>query len=330
VAFTACLQAGNFSTNRLSRPAAFVIWNSYDVSLRGLDMPRNFAIRLSCPHGDSDSWVTLFNREESLEQILQQSWDFKCRDHGPQQGIPQEALEVAPLDDPQPSQNVQPSLAVPFPATPEKKTPRSSERLPMRVPVVIYGYAGKSGAFHEDAETLLVNSSGALATLKTKLSLGDTVFLLHKGSGREQEVRVAYLDAYSDSETRVGLAFKQPVSDFWKGTRKEPRVPKTLRVIVKGTDTRGHPFAQSAYTVDLSEDGARLDGIGFLTSPGQTIEVRRRWRKARFRVVWIGHIGTTESNQVGAVLQSEKNIWRVELPKTAAAPPPQSPEPPKK
>src|SRR5206468_641833 len=70
--------------------------------------------------------------------------------------------------------------------------------------------------------------------------------------------------------------------------------------------------AQSAYTVDLSEDGARLDGIGFLTSPGQTIEVRRLWRKARFRVVWIGHVGTTESNQAGVVLQSEKNIWRIE------------------
>ena len=298
--------------------------------LTGSDMPRNFAIRLRCPHGDSDSWVTLFNREESLEQILKQTWEFKCRDHGPQKGIPQEAMEVAPLDDPPPSQSVQSTFAIPFPAATEKKTPRSSERVPMRVPVVVYGYAGKSGAFHEDTETLIVNSTGALVTLKAKLALGDTVFLIHKSSRREQEVRVAYLDPYSDRETRVGLAFKQPVSDFWKRTRKKPRVPKTVRVIVKGTDPKGHPFAQSAYTVDLSEDGARLDGIGFLTSPGQTIEVRRLWRKARFRVVWIGHVGTTESNQAGVVLQSEKNIWRIELPKNATTAPSQSPEPPKK
>jgi len=45
--------------------------------------------------------------------------------------------------------------------------------------------------------------------------------------------------------------------------------------------------------------------------------VRRLWRKARFRVVWIGQVGTTESNQVGVVLQSEKNIWRVEVPRAA-------------
>jgi len=293
-------------------------------------MLRNFAIRLRCPHGDSDSWVTLSNREESLEQILQQTWDFKCREHGPQKGIPQEAMEVAPLDDPRPSQKTPPSFAVPFPAVPAKKTPRSSERMPMRVPVVIYGFAGKGGAFHEDTETVLVNSRGALVTLKTKLALGDTVFLIHKSSRQEQEVRVVYLDPYSDRETRVALAFKEPISDFWKKSRKKPRVPKTLRVIVKGTDPKGHPFAQSAYTVDLSQDGARLDGIGFLTSPGQTIEVRRLWRKARFRVVWIGQVGTSESNQVGVLgLQSEKDIWRVELPKAAAAPPPQSPKPPK-
>src|SRR6266852_294317 len=280
-------------------------------------MPRNFAIRLSCPHGDSDSWVTLSNREESLEQVLQQTWDFKCREHGPQQGIPQEAMEVAPLDDPPTSQKAPPSCAVPFPSTHEKKMPRSSERIPMRVPVVIYGFAGKSGAFHEDTETILVNSSGALVTLKAKLALGDTVFLIHRSGGEELEVRVVDLDPYSDRETRVGLAFKTPVPEFWKRSRKKPRVPKTLRVIVKGTDPKGHPFAQSAYTVDLSENGARLDGIGFLTSPGQTIEVRRLWRKARFRVVWIGQVGTAESNQVGVVLQSEKNIWRVELPKAA-------------
>src|SRR5437588_12137439 len=85
-----------------------------------------------------------------------------------------------------------------------------------------------------------------------------------------------------------------------------------LRVTVKGTDARGNQFKQSSYTLDLSPDGARLDGIGFLTSPGQTIEVRRLWRKKKFRVIWIGHVGTGEANQVGVFgLQNEKDIWRM-------------------
>jgi hypothetical protein len=128
-------------------------------------------------------------------------------------------------------------------------------------------------------------------------------------------VRVVYLDPYTDRETKVGLAFKYPIPDFWRRTRKQQRLPKSLRVVVNGTDSRGHPFKQTSYTIDLSHDGARLDGIGFLTSPGQTIEVRRLWRKKKFKVVWIGHVGTTEANQVGVIgLQSEKDIWHVELP----------------
>ena len=293
-------------------------------------MPRNYAIRLSCPRGDNDSWVTLTDREESLEQVLEQSWEFKCREHGPQQGIPREVIEIAPLDGPPSQTGRSISRAT---GAPTKKIRRASTRMTMRVPVVVYGFAGKSGAFHEETETVTVNSSGALVILKTKLEMGETVFLIHKASRAEQEVRVAYVDRYSDHETRVGLAFKRSVSDFWKKNRKEPRIPKSVRVIVKGTDSKGHPYAQTAYTVDLSQDGARLDGIGFLTAPGQTIEVRRRWslRKARFRVVWIGQVGSSESNHVGVFgLQRDKKLWRVELPDGAKSASASKTKPPKK
>ena len=43
--------------------------------------------------------------------------------------------------------------------------------------------------------------------------------------------------------------------------------------------------------------------------------MRRLWRKKKFRVIWIGHVGTGEANQVGVFgLQNEKDIWRMELP----------------
>jgi hypothetical protein len=201
----------------------------------------------------------------------------------------------------------------------------------MRVPVVIYGWTCKCGTFHEETETVIVNSSGAQVLLRTKLELGDNVFLIHKSSRAEQEVRVASLQASSPSEMKVGLAFKQPILDFWKRTRRTPRIPKTLRVVVKGGDAKGHYFIQSAYTVDLSQEGARLDGVGLLTTPGQIIEIRRLWRKAKFRVAWTGQVGTAESNQIGVFrLQSEKDIWHVPLPGDEAAQPSKKPKLPKK
>jgi hypothetical protein len=279
-------------------------------------MPGNFAIRLRCPECETDTWVTLPDRAESFEEILKQTWDFKCRVHGPQRDIPREVIETATFEEPSPSPAAKSALPAVNVITTEntRKIPRSSERMSLRVPVVIYGFTKKCGAFHEETDTVTVNASGALVMLKTKLEIGDSVFLIHRSSRNEQEVRVVYLDPYSERETKVGLAFRHPIPDFWRSTRKQPRTPKTLRVVVKGKDAKGNPFKQTAYTIDLSHDGARLDGVGFLTSPGQTIEVRRLWRKKNFRVVWIGQIGSSESNQIGVYgLQSEKDIWHVPL-----------------
>jgi len=292
-------------------------------------MPENFAIRLRCPQCEADSWVTLTDRQETYEQIQQQTWDFKCREHGAQRGAPTEVIGVAPLDEKAAATEV--TFANPISTEKTKRISRSSERMSLRIPVVVYGFTKDHGAFHEETETQTVNSSGALVMLKTRLAIGDAVFLMQKGSGLEQEVRVVYLDAYTDRETKVGLTFKYPIPDFWRRSRKQQRVPKTLRVVVKGTDSRDHLFKQSSYTINLSLDGARLDGIGFLTSPGQTIEVRRLWRKKRFRVVWIGRVGTTEANQVGVVgLQREKDIWHVELPEGDPGEEPAKDKPPKK
>jgi hypothetical protein len=279
-------------------------------------MPGNFAIRLRCPICEADSWVTLADRPETYEQIQQQTWEFNCREHGAQSGAPKEVISVAPLDDPPPSaQKSAFTFGHPISTGTTKKIPRSSERMSLRIPVVVYGFTKERGAFHEETETQTVNASGALVMLRTKLSLGDSVFLVQRSNGLEQEVRVAYLDPYTDRETKVGLAFRHPIPEFWRRSRKQQRVHKTLRVTVKGTDARGNQFKQSSYTIDLSQDGARLDGVGFLTTPGQTIEVRRLWRKKKFRVVWIGHVGTTEANQVGVFgLQNEKDIWHVKLP----------------
>ena len=288
-------------------------------------MPGNFAVRLRCPLCETDSWVTLPDRSESFEQILEQTWDFKCRVHGPQSGVPREVIETAAFEERSPSPATKASYPTANVITTEttKRSPRSSERMTLRVPVTIYGFTKKSGAFHEETDTLTVNASGALVMLKTKLEIGDSVFLIHRSSRNEQEVRVVYLDPYSERETKVGLAFKHPLPDFWRRSRKHARTPKALRVVVKGTDAKGNPFKQTAYTIDLSQEGARLDGVGFLTSPGQTIEVRRLWRKKKFRVIWIGQIGTTESNQIGVYgLQSEKDIWHVRLEEGDAGKPP--------
>ena len=92
--------------------------------------------------------------------------------------------------------------------------------------------------------------------------------------------------------------------------RREARHSDSVRVWVKGHDANGNPFQQSAIAIDISRNGGRLEGIGLVTTPGTTIEVKRHWRKALFRIVWAGRRGTALANQVGIVcLEPGKNLW---------------------
>jgi len=286
---------------------------------------KNYAVRLRCPYGDDESWVILDNRSESVEQILQTPWDFACELHGAQREFPIEATEKNSAVGDEPGAK---------PSTPESRR-RASERQPLHVPVLVRGWREVPGAFHEgastiivnsgdaqvslaafreDTSTIVVNSGGALVELAAKVQAGDLVFLANKISKEEKEVRVAYVAPEFEGKHSVGLAFDSDSLNFWRCTRQNPRIPSAVRVVVRGTDP--NPFIHSAYTVDISRTGARLDGVGYLVKPGATVEVQRRWHgKARYRVVWVGHIGTERANQLGLVcLDPEKNIWDLKLP----------------
>jgi hypothetical protein len=120
---------------------------------------------------------------------------------------------------------------------------------------------------------------------------------------------------HEDTYTVLVNASGGLVPGFWRTNPRKARVPKTVQVWVRGVDRSGNPFLQSAQTIDIGQSGARLDGVGYLTGPGDILQVKRGWRKARFRVVWIGQLGTPEANQIGicCVDDTKKDLWRVPL-----------------
>ena len=100
------------------------------------------------------------------------------------------------------------------------------------------------------------------------------------------------------------------------GNRFEPRAFVRKPVMVSGTDADGNPFNQTAYLCDVSRRGARLDGIGCLRGPGETIVVEHKGQTAKFFVVWVGLPGTPEDGQIGIrKLERNKDIWGLSLPK---------------
>ncbi len=77
-----------------------------------------------------------------------------------------------------------------------------------------------------------------------------------------------------------------------------------------GMDSTGKPFSQTARTVDISGQGARLAGITGPKQLGDVIGVQHGDQKARFQVVWVGANGTAEQGQIGiACLDAGRCIW---------------------
>lgn len=85
-----------------------------------------------------------------------------------------------------------------------------------------------------------------------------------------------------------------------------------LRVQLSGVDRSGHPFEQTAFTHNISWRGVRLADVPPLVETASIVEVRHRGKKGRFRVVWVGGLGT---NEVGLQsLEHSKCIWDRPLP----------------
>ena len=272
-------------------------------------MATDYIVRLKCPYGDRDKLLMLENRGESLKQILETPWDFECPVHGVQREIPLEGREKSSWAGSRSRRTEAKDAGERLPQ------PRSGKRISLHIPVLVYGWSKDESSFHEETTTLLVNASGGLMTLESKVALGDTIFITNKATQQEQECRVAYVGRDVHGKVRVGAAFKNPAPHFWRVERRQSRIAKRIRVKVHGADRNGQRFVQSTYAVEISRQGARLEGIGYLTWPGETIQVKRRLRTARFRVVWIGEIGMPQAGDAGVfALEPSTNIWGVVLP----------------
>jgi hypothetical protein len=91
----------------------------------------------------------------------------------------------------------------------------------------------------------------------------------------------------------------------------EPRHLVRLRIKVSGTDERGNPFAQTAFTHDVSMRGARVTQVPPFLCPATVVDLEYRGRRSPFRVVWVGVLG----NEVGLLsLEPSRRIWGSPLP----------------
>src|ERR1700745_566170 len=91
---------------------------------------------------------------------------------------------------------------------------RRSERLRLRVPLMVCGQSGSS-PFKEETVTISINSHGALLALSTNVALGQKLLLMNPHTWNEVEARVSRLTALEGKWTEVAVEFAQPAPQFW-------------------------------------------------------------------------------------------------------------------
>lgn len=85
----------------------------------------------------------------------------------------------------------------------------------MDVPLIVRGQSAENKPFVEETFTISVSAHGALVLLATKVSLGQTIVLVHPASKMEQEGRVSRLGNLYGGLAQVAVEFSRPAPEFW-------------------------------------------------------------------------------------------------------------------
>jgi hypothetical protein len=99
-------------------------------------------------------------------------------------------------------------------------------------------------------------------------------------------------------------------------TRKRIRLKMVLGVRVIGHAASGNAFDELTHTLDIAREGVRLGGMGgYGLQKGDIIEIRRRTRRAQFRVKWVGEPGTPRTGHIGMeAIEISPDFWGLEIP----------------
>ncbi|MGH9712248.1 MAG: hypothetical protein ACRD5M_03005 [Candidatus Acidiferrales bacterium] len=91
---------------------------------------------------------------------------------------------------------------------------RRSKRLPLSIPVRVYGRTLDDRPFRDITETKCVSVHGGLMPLSARVKRGQTLLLVNGFTGEERECRVVYVESKRRNR-KVGVEFTEVRGDFW-------------------------------------------------------------------------------------------------------------------
>ena len=95
---------------------------------------------------------------------------------------------------------------------------RRSERVLLRMSVMVLAENEERRPIQEEAKTQVVNAHGGLMTMKSHLHMGQSFRLRNPQTGTEMSCRVVRVDDVGTEDFHVAFEFDQPTPKFWPVT----------------------------------------------------------------------------------------------------------------
>jgi hypothetical protein len=93
---------------------------------------------------------------------------------------------------------------------------RRSKRLPLSIPVRVYGHTPDGQPFRDETSTNAVSAHGGLLSLAPRVKRGQTVLLVNSFTQEERTCRVVYVKPQLWGKNKVALEFgDKKTGDFW-------------------------------------------------------------------------------------------------------------------
>jgi len=106
---------------------------------------------------------------------------------------------------------------------------RRTERVPLSVPVFVYGRGERNEPFHEETNSLVVNAHGALLILASKVKFGQELWLTNPETRDERSCHVVRVGKKMWKRAEVAVAFAEPAPTFWTRVEKSASLTEPLK-----------------------------------------------------------------------------------------------------
>jgi hypothetical protein len=93
---------------------------------------------------------------------------------------------------------------------------RRSQRVLLRLPVLVIGRGPDGQHVSENAFTVNVSSRGALIQMSMRVEAGQKILCRNPDTLEEQFVRVIHISPAAEGKSEVGVEFLKPAPKFWR------------------------------------------------------------------------------------------------------------------